>query len=325
MWEQFGKQKNGSLFTDLITVKLEMRLNDWAFFCLLKQTARQLPQLKDDNTRTIFMHYALHTYGYDIKMGIIDKEVALLVPIQEKVYAYSYLPENGKKYYLFTAGEKPSATPVRTLPSLSRNKQRPFSLAITEPMLLAEDYRDTNRTYRDCSLNSPVNQNRISFFNDMPHTDLAVYADMPVDVAFAENTCQGLGSRIAPLSREDALNFLLHFTQSAFRYQTDGQQFGRERSLFPEETFYYPYSDCEDRAIFFSWLVRRLLKQEIVLLHYSDHVATGVRIEKEIPGSYIRTGDKRYLICDPTYIGADIGQCMPGYEKEKPRIIKLNQ
>ena len=325
LWEKFGKQKNGSLFTDLITVKLEMRLNDWAFFCLLKQTARQLPQLKDDNTRTIFMHYALHTYGYDIKMGIIDKEVALLVPIQEKVYAYSYLPENGKKYYLFTAGEKPSATPVRTLPSLSRNKQRPFSLAITEPMLLAEDYRDTNRTYRDCSLNSPVNQNRISFFNDMPHTDLAVYADMPVDVAFAENTCQGLGSRIAPLSREDALNFLLHFTQSAFRYQTDGQQFGRERSLFPEETFYYPYSDCEDRAIFFSWLVRRLLKQEIVLLHYSDHVATGVRIEKEIPGSYIRTGDKRYLICDPTYIGADIGQCMPGYEKEKPRIIKLNQ
>lgn len=128
------------------------------FFCLLKQTARQLPQLKDDNTRTIFMHYALHTYGYDIKMGIIDKEVALLVPIQEKVYAYSYLPENGKKYYLFTAGEKPSATPVRTLPSLSRNKQRPFSLAITEPMLLAEDYRDTNRTYRDCSLNSPVSK-----------------------------------------------------------------------------------------------------------------------------------------------------------------------
>ena len=36
LWEQFGKQKNGSLFTDLITVKLEMRLNDWAFFCLLK-------------------------------------------------------------------------------------------------------------------------------------------------------------------------------------------------------------------------------------------------------------------------------------------------
>lgn len=136
-------------------------------------------------------------------------------------------------------------------PSPETNNAR-FSLAITEPMLLAEDYRDTNRTYRDCSLNSPVNQNRISFFNDMPHTDLAVYADMPVDVAFAENTCQGLGSRIAPLSREDALNFLLHFTQSAFRYQTDGQQFGRERSLFPEETFYYPYSDCEDRAIFFS-------------------------------------------------------------------------
>lgn len=325
LWELFGKQQTGSLFADLITAKLEMRLNDWAFFCLIRQTAGRLPQLQDDNTRTVFTHYALHKYGYDIKMGIMDKEVVLLVPIQEKVYAYSYLPENGKKYYLFTAGKKPSAAPVRTLPASYRNKQRPFSLAITEPIRLAEDYCDINRTYRDYSLNSPVNKNRIAFFNDMPHADLAVYADMPVDAAFAEKTCQELKNQIAPLSKEEGLNFLLHFTQSAFSYQTDGQQFGRERSLFPEETFYYPYSDCEDRAIFFSWLVRRLLKQEIVLLHYSDHVATAVRMEKEIPGSYIRIDDKRYLICDPTYIRSNIGQCMPGYEKQSPRVIHLKE
>jgi hypothetical protein len=48
-------------------------------------------------------------------------------------------------------------------------------------------------------------------------------------------------------------------------------------------------------------------------------------MEKEIPGSYIRTEDKRYLICDPTYIRSNIGQCMPRYEKETPKIIPLRE
>ena len=325
LWGTIWQTKNGSLFTDLITVKLEMRLNDWAFFCLLKQTARQLPQLKDDNTRTIFHALRLTYIWLRHQNGDYRQRSSPISSHPRKSICLQLPAGKRKEILLVHRREKPSATPVRTLPSLSRNKQRPFSLAITEPMLLAEDYRDTNRTYRDCSLNSPVNQNRISFFNDMPHTDLAVYADMPVDVAFAENTCQGLGSRIAPLSREDALNFYcISPNRLSVTRQTASNSAANDRSS-PKRLSTTPIPIAKTERSSSPWLVRRLLKQEIVLLHYSDHVATGVRIEKEIPGSYIRTGDKRYLICDPTYIGADIGQCMPGYEKEKPRIIKLNQ
>lgn len=29
---------------------------------------------------------------------------------------------------------------------------------------------------------------------------------------------------------------------------------------------------------------------------------------------------KKFYICDPTYIGAKIGKCMPSYAKESPQI-----
>ena len=35
---------------------------------------------------------------------------------------------------------------------------------------------------------------------------------------------------------------------------------------------------------------------------------------------YIVVDGKRYTICDPTYIGADIGMCMPKYISVQPEI-----
>ena len=63
-------------------------------------------------------------------------------------------------------------------------------------------------------------------------------------------------SSLAPFvqgrNEADAANILINFVQTAFQYQTDGQQFGYEKPFFVEELFYYPYSDCEDRAMLFS-------------------------------------------------------------------------
>ena len=55
-------------------------------------------------------------------------------------------------------------------------------------------------------------------------------------------------------------NLLLHYLHRAFPYKTDEAQFGVERTLFAEEMFHYPYSDCEDRSILFARLVRDLMK-----------------------------------------------------------------
>ena len=46
--------------------------------------------------------------------------------------------------------------------------------------------------------------------------------------------------------------------------------------MFPEETINYPYSDCEDRSILFSYLVKNLLHLDIVGVKYNDHLATAI-------------------------------------------------
>jgi hypothetical protein len=124
-------------------------------------------------------------------------------------------------------------------------------------------------------------------------------------------------------SQAEAANILLRFVQTGFQYKTDAQQFGREKAFFPEETLYYPYCDCEDRSVLFSYLVRKLLKLEVLGLDYPGHVATAVRFQEEIPGDAISYDGKRYVICDPTYINADLGMAMPEFKDKKPQIIQV--
>ena len=111
--------------------------------------------------------------------------------------------------------------------------------------------------------------------------------------------------------------------QTAFEYQVDDEQFGYERPLFADETFYYPYSDCEDRSILFSILVRELLNLDVVLLNYPGHLATAVHFTDNIEGDYMTIDNKKYIVCDPTYIGATIGEAMPQYKNEKAKIVKV--
>jgi hypothetical protein len=116
---------------------------------------------------------------------------------------------------------------------------------------------------------------------------------------------------------------MLHFVQTGFEYKTDGEQFGREKYFFPEETFYYSYCDCEDRSVLFAYLVRSLLGLEVIGLDYPGHVATAVRFSDTIPGDYVTHNGQKYIICDPTYIYANIGMCMTGFKDVTPTIIPI--
>ena len=114
-------------------------------------------------------------------------------------------------------------------------------------------------------------------------------------------------------SQSEALDIILNFVQNAFKYQVDNKQFNREKVMFPSETIFYPYSDCEDRAILFSYIVKILLGMDVVGVKYPNHMATAVKIQEKIKGEYILNGKKAYIVADPTYINARIGMSMPKF------------
>ena len=131
-------------------------------------------------------------------------------------------------------------------------------------------------------------------------------------------------SILIDMDEVDAANFLLHFTQTAFSYKTDGEQFGYEKFFFPEEIFHFKYADCEDRSVFFSYLVNEYLNLSVVGLNYPGHIATAVNFSKKTDGMYFQIGENRYVICDPTYINAPVGLCMPEYVNADVKVLQLN-
>lgn len=121
-------------------------------------------------------------------------------------------------------------------------------------------------------------------------------------------------------SELDKAEMLLNWVQTAFEYKTDEEQFGGERSLFADESLYYPYCDCEDRSILYSILVQDLLGLDVVLLHFPGHLATAVKFATNVEGDYIELENGRYIVCDPTYIGAPVGLAMPEYKEKDVEI-----
>ena len=116
---------------------------------------------------------------------------------------------------------------------------------------------------------------------------------------------------------------LLNFVQTAFVYEYDDKVWGGDRAFFAEESLYYPYCDCEDRSILFSRLVRDLLGLKVLLVYYPGHLATAVCFTDNVTGDYISLNNQKYVVCDPTYIGAPVGATMPDMDNGKAKVILL--
>jgi hypothetical protein len=121
-----------------------------------------------------------------------------------------------------------------------------------------------------------------------------------------------------------AINFVLNMVQKSFDYKRDQQQFGKEKVMFAEETLFYKSSDCEDRAVLFAYLIKKLFDISVVGIKYKNHMATGLYIP--LQGDHVNIHGRRYVIADPTYTNANVGEAMPKYRSVKPEsfiVVKL--
>ena len=175
---------------------------------------------------------------------------------------------------------------------------------------------------QDYKVYSSYNKSSVELFVDYPQTDMNVYFSFSLPENSKMKLLNSLRKIIDGKSETEAVNILLAFVQKAFKYETDGEQFGREKTFFPEELFYYPYSDCEDRSVMFAYLVKNLLNLKVLGLEYPGHMTTAVKFSKSIYGKddLVFEGEK-YIICDPTYINAQIGMCMPQFKNVKPIVL----
>ena len=154
-------------------------------------------------------------------------------------------------------------------------------------------------------------------------TRIRMRANKPLDGVAKDELYPAMREKLKGLSQKEAMERLLNWVQTAFVYEYDDKVWGDDRAFFPEETLYYPYCDCEDRSILLSRLVRDLLGLKAILIYYPGHLAMAVGFTEDVKGDYILLQGKKYVVCDPTYIGAPVGVTMEGMDNEKAKVILL--
>ena len=162
-----------------------------------------------------------------------------------------------------------------------------------------------------------------SMLDDNFCTRWSFYANTPMSERVKKQLYPSLKNAVQGKSQHEAANMLLNFVQTAFVYEYDDKVWGSDRAFFAEESLFYPYCDCEDRSILFSRLVRDLLGLKVLLVYYPGHLATAVHFTESVTGDYISLDNQKYVVCDPTYIGAPVGATMPDMDNESAKVILL--
>jgi hypothetical protein len=305
----------------LLEAKTELNLNDYALYLLTKQTTEKIT--KDANNAVFLQWFLLMKLGYKAKIGYNESDLYLLIPSAHEIYEKPSFMVDNIRFYLMNG----KATSVNTYDKDFPEARQIFNLDLRSPLNLKENngLRELKFTHagKTHSMKIEYNKNLINFYNDYPVCDIRVYFDATVSSATKMSLAQYIKPLVKDLSEEEAAALLIKFVQTAFEYKTDAEQFKREKFFFSEELFHYPYSDCEDRAVLFAYLVREFLNLEVVGMAYNGHMATAVKFNENVSGDYFMRGSDKFIICDPTFVNAPIGMVMPQYASQKAEMIEL--
>ena len=324
-WSVLSKTDYEDLLHQLIAQKKSLQLNDWAFASLINKLAAAINNNQRNET-TLLSWFLLAKSGYKARIAYNKTSVYLLVPSKHEMFEVSYFTYSGKRYYAIEFdGRKQNLGQVYTYDGEYPDTIKDFDMLVTSVVASSDSAERRHLSFKfegkQYNIDVSYDRGRIKFFSTYPQLSLNLYFDSGVYKTTATPLQKQLAANMQGMSEQQAVNFLLRFVQTSLKYETDEQQFGEENYLFPEETLYYPYSDCEDRAVLFAWLVKSLLNLDVVGLDYPGHVAAAVNFHETVAGDSISYQGKRYVVTDPTYINANAGMTMPNFKQFEPTVI----
>ena len=298
---------------------------DWAYLKLTEQTASRYFG-EGTNEAVVLQMYILVQSGYQMRIAMVDNNLTLLIGSKEKIYRYKYLVIDNIQYYII---DRKVENKSMLLFNRAFPQEKSFSLAMAQPKFSlekTETHTFSAQDYPEINVTVETNKHLIDFYEDYPISfQWNYYSYASLSDCVKRSLYPALQSAIEWKTEVEAVDRLLNFVQTGFDYASDLVQFGYERPLYPDESFYYPYCDCEDRSILFSCLVRELVGLDVVLLDYPAHISTAVRFNEPLQsGDYLEVAGQKYYICEPTWLsGAPVGRCADKYKDKKPKVMKL--
>ena len=321
-----GKQYDITVKTAL-DARQANRLCDWAYMEVLKAASEQ--QYGKSNEAVLMQAFLMTQSGYRVRLAKVADRLFMLVASKYQIYNMRYLSVEGTKFYVTGdyKGERLQMCPSKF------DKEQSLSMQLAALPKFGEQPTPKRKltSKKGVTASVSVNKNLIEFFRQYPQANIdgdfttrwAAYANTPLDKSIRDELYPPLERTVLAMNERDAVGILLNWVQTAFKYGYDDEVWGGDRAFFAQETLYYPESDCEDRAILFSRLVRDLLGLDVALVYYPGHLAAAVAFKGQVEGDWIDCNGRKYVICDPTYINAPVGMTMPGMENKTAKIIVL--
>lgn len=167
-----------------------------------------------------------------------------------------------------------------------------------------------------------LNQQIQKIFANYPVVDYECYFNIPLSKTTYNSLMPLLKESIKKMDQKKGIDYLMHFTRYAFEFQTDTENFGKEKRLSPEQTLLYQQSDCEDRAALFFFLVKEIYNLPMIVLSYPEHITVAIQFDEPMANPILYKGAS-YWVCEPTPQQQDlrIGQMLPSLKNTKYDIV----
>lgn len=297
------------LLTRLLNYKEKYQLNDWIYYQLIRKTAQQISPKADNYHRyTLYKWFFLAKSGYDARLGIGDNKIIFYVRNTENINDIPFFMEDGRKYMCLNYHDygqidfvKEQIIPARI--SLPESRMA-FSYKVTRmPDFKPETYtqKDIKFEYNQRSYHFQVKLNPAveTIFANYPGVDFESYFNIPLSNETYSSLIPVLLKNVKGMTQKKGVDYLMRFTRYAFLYQSDEDNYGKEKRLSPEQTLLSTYSDCDDRAALFFYLVREIYDLPMIALLYPTHITMAVQFDKPFGRSIIYKGEK-YSVCEST-------------------------
>ena len=306
------------LLQKIKNISLELNLNDWGKYILVNRMSESIFTNQDESR--LLSWFLFNKLGYAVRVGLSNRHIVVMYHSEKVIYATPNYNINRKKFYILSSNAKENMQRVFTYKQNYPDANKSLDLSMESLPKFFKNIKEKTLSFRQYGKTYTIkynyNQNLIDFMSTYPQADYETYFNAPLDATTYKEIALELKKYINAKQASVGLNFVLNFVQTAFIYEVDLRQFGKEKVMFAEETLYYSKSDCEDRAILFSYLVKELFHIGVVGVKYKDHMSTALYIPMQ--GDGVQVYSKKFIIADPTYVNASIGQSMPKYKKLKP-------
>lgn len=326
-WKQLSDSRYDITISTALNARKSYALCDWGYMQMLRSVTEK--QYGKTNEAVLVQAFLMTQSGYRVRLGMDKTNLYMLVASLYDLFDYYYYIIDGTKFYNVTTPKNMEMHITKA----NYNKEKALSLQMSQLPLLSNEPtpKRTLTSQKGVVTSVSLNKNMIDFFNAYPQacvigsptTRWAAYANTPMEKSVKDMLYPSLKKTINGMNEKDAVGILLNWVQTAFEYGYDNKIWGHDRAFFAQETLYYPYSDCEDRAILFSRLVRDLVGLDVVLLYYPGHLAAAVAFNNEVKGDWLKYNNRKFVVCDPTYINAGVGKTMPGMNNQEAQVIAL--